>query len=111
MSGESLVVLDTEQAERALSDLRGIAQVTQLLPPRLALVRSGGAALAALPGVVSVHDSAAAELPADLTENERMFVAAWQARSAADGPKTRSGDGLPWDAPGFEPPDSPDGQH
>lgn len=110
MSREFLVVLDTDQAEQALIGLREVAQVTQMLPPRLALVRGGTGALAAVPGVASVHDSAAGDLPGDLTDSERLFVTAWRSRPGADESKRGSTDGLKWDAPGFEPPDPPGGR-
>ena len=41
---------------------------------------------------------------AGLSEAEMLFVDVWRAR--LDEPaKQRPGDGVPWDAPGFEPPD------
>jgi hypothetical protein len=96
-------------ADQALSGLSNIAQVTQIFPPRLALVLGEKAALEAVPGVVSVHDSAIADLPTDLTDHERRFVAAWRTRTGAGGVKKRFAEGLNWDAPGFEPPDAPPG--
>jgi hypothetical protein len=104
---DALVVLESDRAARALAELRSVAQVTQVLAPRLALIRSDREVLARaarIDGVAAVHDQVLGELPADLTDSERTFVAAWQARRA---PKTRRGEGLSWDAPGFEPPDPP----
>jgi hypothetical protein len=51
-----------------------------------------------------VSDDPPPRLPPDLTQSERLFVAAWEARRQ---PKSRVGEGLSWDAPGFLPPDSP----
>jgi hypothetical protein len=54
----------------------------------------------------------AAELPPDveasLSPQEKLFVHAWRLRGTPDFvTKHRPGDGLPWDAPGFLPPDAP----
>jgi hypothetical protein len=97
-----VVVADTAAGRKALADLRTRGVVTQLLPPRLALVGAGarGAVeLADTPGI-SVHADTPPELD-DPTEAERLFVDAWLSRRAG---KRRPGDGLPWDAPGFQPP-------
>ena len=106
-ASEILVVLEPHGAADAVAPLRAVATVTQYLPPRLALV-AGDADLtgriAAMPGVVAVHD-AGTPAPLDApTEEERMFLAAWAARQR---PKTRPGEGLSWDAPGMSPPDRP----
>ncbi|GAB2791018.1 hypothetical protein GCM10027199_78860 [Amycolatopsis magusensis] len=49
-----------------------------------------------------VGDESALE---ELDEGARMFVAAWRRRPIRK--PHRVGEGLPWDAPGFEPPDRP----
>ena len=106
---ELLIVLDSQPASETLARLRAVATVTQVFPPRLALVQAGPDArtrIARIQGVLHVLDNSARNLPADLTPAECAFAAAWQARQQ---PKTRPGEGLPWDAPGFEPPDQPDG--
>lgn len=41
----------------------------------------------------------------DLDEGARLFVAAWRERPLSK--PDRVGEGLSWDAPGFEPPDRP----
>ncbi|WP_250285552.1 MULTISPECIES: hypothetical protein [unclassified Frankia] len=87
--------------QAVLAALREIAQVTAVLPPRLALVaaaRSQAGALARLPGVVGVFPEAVpAGLRETLTAGERLFVDGWLARLAG---KRRPADGLPWDATG-----------
>jgi len=106
---ELLIVLESRSASETLAQLRAVANVTQVSPPRLALVQAGPDArtrIARIQGVLHVLDDSARTLPADLTPAERIFAGAWQARQQ---PKTRTGEGLPWDAPGFEPPDRPDG--
>lgn len=104
---ELLVVLEPGLFDRTLAHLRAIGTVTQLLPPRLALVRAAPdtiARVARIEGVLSVSDDTLAELPQDFTPSERLFVSAWEARRH---PKTRPGEGLSWDAPDFLPPDPP----
>jgi hypothetical protein len=104
---EFFVILDPGQADSALSQLRAVADVTQVLVPRLALVRADRDAMARaarIEGVLDVRDDAPPELPLDFTPAERAFVSAWEARRQ---PKTRPGEGLSWDAPGFLPPDPP----
>ena len=106
---ELLIVLDSQPASETLAQLRAAANVTQLFPPRLALVQAGPDArtrIARIQGVLYVLDDRARKLPADLTPAERAFAGAWQARQQ---PKARAGEGLPWDAPGFDPPDQPGG--
>ncbi|WP_131767743.1 hypothetical protein [Candidatus Protofrankia californiensis] len=84
-----------------LTALREIAQVTVVLPPRLALVaapRGRVDALARLPGVLGVFPEAVpAGLRETLTASENLFVDGWLARLAG---KQRSAEGLPWDATG-----------
>ena len=104
---ELLVILEASLADEALAQLRAVANVTQVLTPRLALVQADPettARAARIRGVLDVYDDAVSELPADLTPSERVFVSAWEARRQ---PKTRPGEGLSWDAPGFLPPDPP----
>jgi hypothetical protein len=102
---EVLVVLEPRAAEKALARLRSVSQVIQVLPPRLAFVlvdAKNMARLARIQGVLKAYDDVPAKFPSDLTASERLFVSAWKARRQ---PKTRPGEGLPWDAPGYIPPD------
>jgi hypothetical protein len=104
---EFLVILEPRLADKTLAQLRAIANVTQVLAPRLALVRADPetmARAAQIGGVLDVSDDTLPELPQDLSPSERLFVSAWEARRQ---PKTRPGEGLSWDAPGFLPPDPP----
>ena len=102
------LLLVADDAEQVLGRLGGSVTLVQHLPPRLAVIESDDDARAALrtaPGVLGVGEP---DLPDDvreqLTETEQVFVDAWVLGRR---PKTRPGDGLAWDAPGFEPPDLP----
>jgi hypothetical protein len=109
-SRELLVFLEPDLADQALAQLRAMVDVTQVLLPRLVLVRADPEALprvSGIRGVADVHNEASFEHPPGLSSAERLFVSAWQARQQ---PKIRPGEGRNWDAPGFLPPDPPD-QH
>lgn len=94
-----VVVDDPARYAAAVAALRRVGVVTQLMPPRLAVVRiAPGADLPHVPGTTVYIGRP----DVDLSESEQIFVDAWLAR---DQPKDRIGDGLPWDAPGFEAPD------
>lgn len=103
---ELLVLLERRVADEALAQLQAVTNVTQVLAPRLALIRADPEAVAraaGIQGVLGVYDDHP-EVPPDLTPSERVFVSSWEARRQ---PKARPGNGLPWDTPGFLPPDSP----
>jgi len=111
-SSEYLVILEPSAATEALEHLRSGHWVIQVGSPRVVVVVVSPGETppsSETPGVVAVSGGA---LPADiieeLDEQEALFVAAWTSRIT--GPeKQRRGEGLPWDAPGFEPPDLPTG--
>src|SRR4051794_18155687 len=99
-----LVVAD--DIGQVLARLGRRATLVQHLPPRLAVVETDDAdGLRRAPGGVAVGDP---DLPDDvragLSDTERLFADAWVLGSR---PKVRPGDGLPWDAPGYQPPDRP----
>ena len=107
---ELLVRVDHDEAADALARLREKFRVTQVAPPRLAVVErppdTREPELRDTPGVVAV---AGPEVPEDfkqgLSPEEALFVAAWERRMREPKSDGRPGDGLPWDAPGFSPPD------
>ncbi|MBM3564016.1 MAG: hypothetical protein FJX48_12955 [Alphaproteobacteria bacterium] len=104
---EFLVVIDSVRSTEVLARLRVAVHVTQVFSPRLALVRNEPGAMErarAIPGVQHVRADDPRDLIPDLTPSEHLFVSAWVERVR---PKTRRGEGLNWDAPGFEPPDRP----
>jgi hypothetical protein len=90
---------------RVLDRLGRPVTLVQHQPPRLAVVEADDAAGAALRSVPEVMGVGEPDLPddvrAELTDTERLFADAWVLGRQ---PKTRPGDGLAWDAPGFEPP-------
>jgi hypothetical protein len=106
MQEEVLVVTaDTDRSGHLLAEVGRRVRVTQLLPPRLALVLlddRGAEELRALPGVSVFTD--AGPRPAGLNDRERLFVDAWMSRGTG---KVRAANGLAWDAPGYVPPDPP----
>ncbi|MGC5020794.1 hypothetical protein [Micromonospora sp. DT47] len=102
---ETLILIDHgADAERVLEALRRVAQVTQVLPPRLAL--AAGDTSVNVPGTTAYADDVPDTVLDELSPAERMFVSAWRTRRAG---KRRPGEGLPWDAPGHLPPDLPPG--
>lgn len=98
-----LILLDNEHSSAVLS---GHATIVHAASPRLFVVRLESATyeeIAALPGVAALSEqSLPPGLAAQLDPQEKLFAAAFAARAI---PKERVGDGLPWDAAGFEPPD------
>ena len=107
---QALVIFDPSRAEDALADAAGTVTVTQRLLPRLAIVEGDPdrvAALRQLPGVTGVFQGPVSEtVLRELNPDERLFAGAW-ARGRAPKPERR-GQGMPWDAEGFEP---PNGEH
>ncbi len=108
---ELLVIFGDDGAEEALAELSNRRPVTHVVSRRVVVVQhptdEPDVDIRAIPGVAAVM---AAEVPpeflATLDETEAMFVTAWSSRKGKP-KKERSGEGLPWDAPGFEPPDPP----
>jgi hypothetical protein len=81
------------------------AEVLQRLPPRLAIVAADAEGVQALERHPEVRSVFRGDVPPDalarLDEPGRLFAAAWNGRRV---PKERRGDGLSWDAPGFDAP-------
>jgi hypothetical protein len=105
---EVLVVLSSDASSRALDGLRGRYPVKSLLPPRIAILggESDIPALHALPEVEAILTTPTDPLPSSLSPTESTFIMAWQARQQS-AEKDRQGEGLPWDAEGYLPPDPP----
>lgn len=108
-SDEWLVVLD-EPAELAHAALDAYGRVTQRVSPRLLvlgnLADKCAPELATIEGVLAVATEALPPEVLDrLNDDERLWAAAWAQRRK---PKDRPGDGLDWDAEGFEAPGPPE---
>ncbi|MBL7489639.1 hypothetical protein I6A60_12065 [Frankia sp. AgB1.9] len=100
----------------ALEALGEVVPVHHEYAPRLVLVElpvADAPRIAALPYVVGVYEAAPPpEVLATLGDLELIFVRAWLSRldhDAHHGDDDRTGQGLPWDAPGYEPPDAATG--
>lgn len=110
-AAEYLVLLDESEPATSLAGLRQQGAVTQVASPRLVVFtadRTHAAGIESYPGVVGAFKGS---LPADVIESlddsEAIFAAAWALRHAGTSPKQRYGEGMSWDAPGFQPPDPP----
>jgi hypothetical protein len=108
-SQELLVVLEPHDAQgyqQTLADTAH-ARVTQIASSRLVVLEaesSAISALAALPGVEGVYEAPVPdEVIKRFGESEALFVRAWQMRQQQSRGERR-GEGLDWDAEGFEPP-------
>jgi hypothetical protein len=105
----ALVIVNESHADDVLSQVGQFVKVTQRLPPRLAIVEGEDRQLEAvrtLPGVIAVCEGPVPDsVLQQLHPTERLFADGW---TAGRQPKTaRPGEGLPWDAEGFQPPDIP----
>lgn len=106
-----LEILVVDLDPDALGSLTPVAAV----PPRVAVVRTDSDAvddLVAGARFAIVRDENGTAEPRgdagvleELDSGARLFVEAWLTPRRAK--TTRPGDGLPWDSPGFEPPDRP----
>jgi hypothetical protein len=106
---EVLVILEASSPRAAHERIRSQYRVTQQVSPRVFVIQrpADPATLRALPGVLGVAEGRVpAELLSDLDETETLFAQAWSERASMRS-KQRPGEGLPWDAPGFTPPDPP----
>jgi hypothetical protein len=108
-SGELLIVLADGVPEDVVEGWRERYRVLHVFSPRLLIVARGeddpSAALNSEADVLAVLEPGIlppADLMGRLNPGETLFVTAWLER---DKPKTRRGEGLAWDAPGYSPPD------
>lgn len=105
-SREALIIVEGPDPDAVLARVSEFVRVTQRLPPRLAIVTGEGDQLDAvrnLPRVIGVFEGAVPEPTIEqLNPTERLFAEAW---AVGRQPKPfRPGEGLPWDAEGFEAP-------
>ncbi|WP_328614056.1 hypothetical protein OHS18_38265 [Amycolatopsis sp. NBC_00355] len=99
---EAIIVVTQEDLYNStLSAVRrGGHRVVSELPPTLATAVFSESGFSA-PGAQLFFDTVPLDVVNRLDARSRLFVGAWQAGKE---PKTRPGDGLSWDAPGFTPP-------
>ena len=102
---QALLIFDALQTDSVLSRVAELASVKQRLPPRLAIVEGDSdqlASIRSIPGIISIFEGTVPETTLQqLNPTERLFAEAW---AESRRPKSRIGEGLPWDAEGFEPP-------
>lgn len=106
---EALVFAPTQVAMSALGALPDDVRLFKLASPRIAVVQGSRAALDAFldtAELISIDESMLGRV-ADLQAGERLFVKAWS-RNRETPVVSRPGDGLLWDATGFDPPDPPE---
>jgi hypothetical protein len=106
---QALVLVTEPDEEDALEHPAVGVKVVQRASSRVALVEgpvSRIRKLAALPGIEVIEDDIPDSLLELLSQPEALFARAWERRQHAH-PEERPGEGLAWDAPGFEPPDAP----
>jgi hypothetical protein len=105
-----LIVLPGASASEHVGRLQSTYRVLTLLPPRILVLEADEAALTALradANVAGVYDrTVPPDVLAGLGPEERLFVEGWIQQQAGKD-KPRRGDGLSWDAPGFQPPGPP----
>ncbi|HWN73464.1 MAG TPA: hypothetical protein VNN15_06630 [Solirubrobacterales bacterium] len=106
---EILLILEGDPQDPALEEVRQGQRVTQALSDRVFAIEEPNpqrvAELEEMPGVLlCAKGSEPSRIPPELTEEERLWIDAWGLRTEQ---KQRPGEGLSWDAPGFEPPDPP----
>lgn len=105
-SKELLVILALASCDEVRSKLESDFQLLQIASPRVLTVTNTPQALAEIASrqgvVLATKDQVPSTVLEELNANEKMWIAGWQLRKQ---PKQRIGEGLSWDAPGFQPPD------
>ena len=104
---EWLVYLEKENAEETLAELRTQFSVAQIGSRQLVILRGSAAQKEQLKAVGGVQEVFEGSVPLDLSDGldltETLFIQAWSLRQQVV-PKTRPGQGLDWDAEGFDAP-------
>lgn len=107
---EVLLLFKEPPSQRVIADLKARYAVKALAPPRIAVLHLQENQLQELqrmPELEAVLKGPLSPPPASLTEQERLFISGWQQQQQGEGGKRRKGEGLPWDAEGYLPPDRP----
>jgi hypothetical protein len=109
-SEEAIVVLREHDVAGTRAAIARETEILQSISQRVFVVRGTPEVLGRLSNMENVAASSASALaPAEmrgLSAAERQWAEAWNLRRAKK--KSRPGEGLAWDAPGFSPPDRPD---
>jgi hypothetical protein len=110
---EWLLILDEASADAVLPQLRALVSVTHVVSPRVIVVSSERDPVSALSPILGVRRMYADDVSAEEIESDEAFMAlnreeslaarAWLWRQQQP-EKQRPGEGLAWDAEGFEPP-------
>lgn len=107
-----LVLLRTDAVVSQLERVQKEYTVISLLRPRILVLDVDDEMATQLrrdSEIVGVYEGQVpAEIVGQLDAGEKLFVNAWSQQQSSEG-KKRTGDGLPWDSPGFVPPDRPPG--
>lgn len=110
---ELLVIITGDRADESFKQVSANFNVKQAASNRVAVVEGDQSVSAQLKTIPSVTVVPAGDIPSALAEKldegESLFVSAWVSRTKEGTSKKRPGEGLSWDAPGFEPPDPPPG--
>jgi hypothetical protein len=107
---ELLVVLERDRAATTLDELRARERVVHVASLRVVVIVTDAEPDDAVRGLAGVEGAFRETIPpsvmSSLDEGETLFTNAWLSRQQ-EVPKPRRGEGLSWDAPGYEPPDPP----
>lgn len=109
---ELMVYLQEEHAEATMNELRDRFTVLQVASSHLVVLRVGEHQMEQVAEVEGVERIINTEIPQEILDRldstEELFAKAWMVGQQAK-TKSRPGEGLDWDAEGFEAPDtSPD---
>jgi hypothetical protein len=111
---EVLVILSVDHGAALFERVSTQCHVRQMASRRVVVLECSPDEIAKLRSVSGVTVIADAALPAGvlegMDEGEVLFMTAWAARAGNKTAKKRLGEGLSWDAPGFDPPDPPTGK-
>lgn len=102
---EQLIIITGQIPDETVNKLRERYRVTQSVSNRVFLVR--GQPSEGWPALEGLYTFSTADIPdwilSSLDQRESIFVAAWRLRLQMPA-KKRTGEGLDWDAPGFQVP-------
>lgn len=102
-----LVALAGDAPADVRARIAAVGRISATMPPRLLVVEGPAELAGRLAAVAGVRLVAVADATTGWdnppNDGERLFIAGFFASGAREG--ARAGESLPWDAPGFQPPD------